>query len=190
MANLHFTYGTMGTSKSAELIMQAYNWKKNGVKVECIKPSFDNRFGDVIIKSRIGIETPALSLKDLQNYHPKKETKVILVDEVQFFTPEDIDKLVEMADKENKIVMCYGLLVDYNEHMFPTSKRLIEVGAKLHQLKSNCQIEGCMKLADHHLLFDSKGNVVKGGSGVQLGDTIYKSVCRKHFRELYYGKHK
>ena len=102
--------------------------------------------------------------------------------------PEDIDILVNIADTQNIIVMCYGLLVDYNEQMFPTSKRLIEVGAKLHQLKSNCQIEGCMNLSDHHLLFDSKGNVVKGGTGIQLGDTIYKSVCRKHFNEFYYKK--
>ena len=190
MANLHFYYGAMGTSKSAELIMNAYNYRKNNVKVECIKPSFDNRFSESEIVSRIGISTPCLSLPTLKTYDPSKDTKVILIDEVQFFMPEDVDVLVDIADNQNKIVMCYGLLSDYNEHMFPTSKRLIEVGAKLHHLRSNCQIEGCMKLADHHLLFDSNGNIVKGGTGIQLGDTIYKSVCRKHFNELYHGKQK
>lgn len=189
MANLHFHYGTMGTSKSAELIMNAYNYRKNGIQVECIKPTFDNRFSETEIKSRIGISTPCLSLPNMSYFKPCKDTKVILIDEIQFFKPEDIDTLVKLADEKNIIVICYGLLVDYNENMFPTSKRLIEVGAKLHQLKSNCQIEGCMKLADHHLLFDSTGKVVKGGNGIQLGDTIYKSVCRKHFNE-YYHKHR
>lgn len=188
MSNLHFHYGTMGTSKSADLIMNAFNFRKNKVNVECIKPAFDNRFSENEIKSRVGISTPAISIPSLKDYKPKKETKVILIDEIQFFKPEDIDILVRIADTQNIIVMCYGLLVDYNEQMFPTSKRLIEVGAKLHQLKSNCQIEGCMNLSDHHLLFDSKGNVVKGGTGIQLGDTIYKSVCRKHFNEFYYKK--
>ena len=46
-----------------------------------------------------------------------------------------------------------------------------------------------MKLADHHLLFDSTGKVIKSGNKIQLEDTIYKSVCRKHFNE-YYHKHR
>ncbi|MBO7043125.1 hypothetical protein J6W34_00940 [bacterium] len=188
MANLHFHYGTMGTSKSAELIMNAYNWTKNGVKVECIKPKMDNRWAAEKINSRIGISTPAKRLVNLDDYNPQKDTKVVLIDEIQFFSPKDIDKLVKFADERNIIVICYGLLVDYNENMFPTSKRLIEVGAKLHQLKSNCQIEGCMCLSTHHLLFDGNGNVVRGGTGIQVGDSVYKSVCRKHFNEYYKGK--
>ena len=124
---------------------------------------------------------------NLNDYEPDKDTKVVLIDEIQFFSPKDIDKLVKFADERNIIVICYGLLVDYNENMFPTSKRLIEVGAKLHQLKSNCQIEGCMNLASHHLLYDKEGNVVKGGTGIQIGDRLYKAVCRKHFNEFYRG---
>lgn len=189
MAQLHFHYGTMGTSKSAELIMNAYNFKKNNVVVECIKPSFDTRFGSSQITSRVGISTPAISLPNLKNYKPSPSTKVILIDEIQFFSPEDIDILVDIADKQNVIVICYGLLVDYNENMFPTSKRLIEVGAKLHQLKSNCQMEGCMNLSSHHLLFND-GKVVRGGNGIHLGDTIYKSVCRYHFNQFYRSKEK
>lgn len=188
MANLHFHYGTMGTSKSAELIMNAYNFTKNNVKVECIKPKMDNRWAAEKINSRIGISTPAKRLVNLDNYMPEKDTKVVLIDEIQFFSPKDIDKLVNLADNYNIIVICYGLLVDYNENMFPTSKRLIEVGAKLHQLKSNCQIEGCMNLSTHHLLFDGNGNVVRGGTGIQVGDSVYKSVCRKHFYQYYKGK--
>lgn len=190
MANLHFHYGTMGASKSADLIMNAYNFKKNNVKIECIKPKMDNRWAAERINSRIGISTEAIRLTGLSKYTPNSDTKVILIDEIQFFKPEDIDRLVYIADKCNILVMCYGLLVDYNENMFPTSKRLIEVGAKLHQLKSNCQIEGCMNIADHHLLFDSKGKVVKGGTGIQVGNSVYKSVCRKHFNEYYKGKAK
>jgi len=185
MANLHFKYGTMSASKSADLIIQAYNLRQNGINVECLKPTFDNRFSSTTIKSRIGIETPALSLNSLQFYKPQYNTKVIMVDEVQFFTPNDIDILVNIVDNQGKIVMCYGLLVDYNGNMFPTSKRLIESGAKLHQIKTNCQIKGCTNLADHHLLFTSDGQVVRGGTGVQLGDILYKSVCRQHFNKIY-----
>ena len=187
MATLHFHYGVMSSSKSARLIINAYNYNQNGVKTQVIKPSFDTRFSDTTVKSRIGIETPALALQNLNAYTPTPGTRVVLVDEVQFFSPSDIDKLVRIADDLNITVMCYGLLNDSNEQMFPASKRLIEVGAELHLHESNCQINGCMELATHHLRFDTSGNVIHAGDQFALGDSNYKSVCRQHYNMLYHG---
>lgn len=190
MANLHFHYGVMNSSKSAALIMNAYNMSKSGNVVEVIKPSFDSRFGVEAIVSRIGLTWQAAALSNLQDYTPNYSTKVILVDEVQFFAPSDIDKLVQIADGQDKIVMCYGLMVDSNEQMFPAAKRLVEVGAKLHLMESNCQMNGCMKLATHHLRFNKDGKVVHAGEQFELGDTNYKSVCRHHYYNLYHMKDK
>ncbi len=187
MANLHFHYGVMSSSKSAALIINAYNFRKNGNNVEVIKPAFDNRFASEKIISRIGLECEAMAMPNLQRYTPQHNTDVILVDEVQFFSESDIDKLVQFADQSHKVVMCYGLMVDSNESIFPASRRLIEVGAKLHRMDSNCQITGCMKLATHHLRFDSNGKVIRYGDQFALGDSNYKSVCRGHYNELYRG---
>lgn len=187
MANLHFHYGVMSSSKSAALIINAYNFRKNGNNVEVIKPAFDNRFASEKIISRIGLECEAMAMPNLQRYTPQHNTDVILVDEVQFFSESDIDKLVHFADQSHKVVMCYGLMVDSNEQIFPASRRLIEVGAKLHRMDSNCQINGCMKLATHHLRFDSQGRVIRAGEQFALGDSNYKSVCRSHYNELYRG---
>lgn len=188
MANLHFHYGVMSSSKSAALIINAYNYKQNGIATEVIKPAMDTRFGATKITSRIGLSVDALALKNLDDFQIKPETRVLLVDEVQFFSPNDIDKMVEIADVQNKIVMCYGLMVDSNEQMFPASKRLVEVGAKLHLLKSNCQIPGCLHMATHHLRFDANGRVVRAGEQFALGDSNYKSVCRMHFNQMYRGR--
>ena len=190
MANLHFHYGVMSSSKSAALIINAHNFTKNGTQTEVIKPSFDTRFGKQKIVSRIGLEWDAMTMPNLQTYTPAPETRVVLVDEVQFFSPYDIDKLVHIADTQDKIVMCYGLMTDSNEKIFPASQRLIEVGAKLHRMESNCQINGCMKMATHHLRFDTQGNVIRAGDQFALGDSNYKSVCRHHYNELYHGKQK
>lgn len=190
MANLHFHYGVMSSSKSAALIINAHNFTQNGNQVEVIKPSFDNRFASDRIVSRIGLSWDANAMPNLQNYTPKQETKLILVDEVQFFSPSDIDKLVKIADEQHKIVMCYGLLVDSNEKIFPASQRLLEVGAKPHRMESSCQIHGCMKLATHHLRFDANGNVIRAGDQFALGDSNYKSVCRQHFNQIYHGPQK
>ncbi|MBR3930746.1 MAG: hypothetical protein IKJ62_04170 [Alphaproteobacteria bacterium] len=188
MANLHFHYGVMSSSKSAALIITAYNFGQNGTLTEVIKPSFDTRFAKSQIVSRIGLQCPATSMNSLDTYIPHPDTQVVLVDEVQFFSPSDIDKLVHIADTENKIVMCYGLMVDSNQQIFPASRRLIEVGAKLHRMESPCQIHGCSKLATHHLRYDSHGNVIHAGEQFALGDSNYKSVCRHHYNELYNAK--
>ena len=187
MANLHFHYGVMSSSKSASLIINAHNFTKNGNQVEVIKPAFDTRFSNQQINSRLGLSWNAIALPNLKNYAPAPDTKVILVDEIQFFSESDIDILVQIADKQNKIIMCYGLLIDSNEKMFPASKRLIEVGAKLHHMESNCQIMGCMKMATHHLRFDQNGHVIRSGDQFALGDSNYKSVCRQHYNMLYHG---
>jgi thymidine kinase len=186
MANLHFHYGVMGSSKSAKLIIEAYNFRQKKTQIEIIKPAFDNRFGATQVKSRAGdLAVDAVALPDLSNYNVNPDTAVLLVDEVQFFSPADIDKLVEIADVHGKIVMCYGLMVDSNEQLFPASKRLIEVGAKLHRLESSCQIPGCMRLATHHLRFDASGRVIRAGEQFALGDSNYKSVCRGHFNQMH-----
>lgn len=190
MANLHFHYGVMSSSKSAALIINAYNLRRNGNIVEVLKPAYDERFGKQKIVSRIGLECDATALANLQNYKPDPKTQILLVDEVQFFDEKDIDKLVHFADQQNKLVMCYGLMVDSNESIFPASRRLIEVGAKLHRMDSNCQIQGCMKLATHHLRFDSNGRVIRYGDQFALGDSNYKSVCRMHYNELCHQKTK
>ncbi len=188
MANLHFHYGVMSSSKSAALIINAYNLRQNGNPVEVIKPAFDKRFSSQEIVSRVGLSCEAAAMPDLQNYQPAPNTKSILVDEVQFFSPSDIDALVCIADSANIIVMCYGLMVDSNEQIFPASRRLVEVGAKLHRMESTCQINGCMKLATHHLRFDAAGNVIRAGNQFALGDSNYKSVCRQHYNKFYHDK--
>ncbi len=188
MANLHFHYGTMGSSKSAQLLINAYNQNKNGNKTEILKPKTDNRFSIDHVDSRIGgLSAPATALENLNQYWPHTDTKMILIDEIQFFAPSDIDRLVKIADTTPVIVMCYGLMVDSNEQMFPASRRLIEVGAKLHRMESTCQMPGCMRLATHHLRFDTTGDVVRAGKQICVGDSAFKSVCRQHFNAIYHN---
>ena len=186
MAKLHFYYGVMGSAKSADLIINAFSYRNNGKKVEIIKPAIDTRFDVSKVVSRAGdLSTDALALKNLDNYQPKPETNVVFVDEVQFFSPSDIDKLAYFADILDKIVICYGLMVDSNEKLFPASQHLVEVGAELHTKGTPCQIDGCLHRATHHLRFDSNGNVIRAGEQVVLGDSNYKSVCRIHYNEIY-----
>ena len=187
MSKIHFYYGVMGSSKSAELGINAFNFDRTGNKWVAIKPATDNRDSKTDIVSRIGIKTSAIALKNLDNFKPKRGTQFILIDEVQFFSPADIDKLVEIADSSKITILCYGLMIDSNQNIFPVSKRLVEIGAELHRMDSVCEINGCTRLATHHVRFDATGKVVHDGQQIEVGAQQYMSTCRKHFNMLYKG---
>jgi len=187
MAKLHFYYGVMSSSKSAMLGINAFNFNRTGNKWEAIKPATDNRDSDTEIVSRLNIRTNAMALPNLDNYKPKQDTQFILVDEVQFFSPRDIEKLVEIADNSKITIFCYGLKVDSNGNLFPASAKLLAEADELHQMETVCEIPGCSMMASHHIRFNETGKIIRGGAQVEVGASQYKSVCRKHFHELYYN---
>ena len=55
MAKLYFKYGAMGSSKTATALITKYNYEERDMKVWLIKPSADERDGQFILKSRIGL---------------------------------------------------------------------------------------------------------------------------------------
>lgn len=176
----------MGSGKSGRIIDTAYSLRSSGKNVVAIKPAFDNRDSVTDIVSRSRKESlPATVLKTLRGYKPAPNTQFILVDEVQFFTPSDIKVLARIANTTPIVVMCYGLLLDSDAKMFPASAALIQSGAELEEMRTCCQINGCINHATHHLRFDANGNVVRRGAQCQVGDSSYKSVCRVHFNRMY-----
>ena len=187
---LHFFYGPMASGKSAKLIQEYYNFNKKNADAWAIKPAVD-RTSEPKIVSRLGIECPATVIKEIKwediiRTH-KFYSKIYLIDEIQFFKPKDIDNLVKLADTYQRLIYCYGLLVDINEKLFPAAKRLIEVGANLHPLETTCEMVGCMGTATHHLRYHPSGYLLKGGKSVEVDDghVIYKSVCRQCYnREM------
>lgn len=56
MAKLYFRYGAMGSSKTANALMVRFNYLEKGKKVEFLKPDIENRDGEMIVRSRIGLE--------------------------------------------------------------------------------------------------------------------------------------
>lgn len=187
MAKLHFYYGVMSSSKSAMLGINAFNFTRTGNKWQAIKPKTDNRDSQTQIVSRIGIKTAVTSLENLDNWTPEADLHFLLVDEVQFFSPRDIDKLVKIANSTPITIFCYGLKVDSNGDLFPASARLVSMADELHCMETVCEMPGCVEMASHHLRFNPRGEVVRKGPQVEVGANQYKSVCRKHFIQLYYG---
>ena len=187
MAKLHFTYGVMAASKSAELCIQAHNLRVSGNSYEVLKPSAENRDSETEVVSRIkGLREPARALPNLDNYKQKSDTQFILIDEVHFFKPTDVDKLVKIADSTDITIFCWGLNVDSDGKMFDTAAKLFVEANEIERKETVCQMMNCTAMASHHLKFDEKGNIIR--HGVQLecgGDEKYVSVCRSCFHKYY-----
>ena len=63
MAKLYFKFGAMGSSKTANALMTRFNYQEKGKKVWLIKPAIDNRDGETVLRSRVGLEANAQVIK-------------------------------------------------------------------------------------------------------------------------------
>jgi thymidine kinase len=52
MPKLYFRHGAMNSSKTANLLMVAWNYRSQGKKVLLVKPRIDDRYGEDMICSR------------------------------------------------------------------------------------------------------------------------------------------
>ena len=184
MAKLYFKYGAMGSSKSAQALITKFNYEELGMSVWLIKPSIDTRDGKSAIRSRIGLHQEADAIQpeaDLCTLYRQMDKKdVIIADECQFFTPQQIDQLRALVDEDNVPVLCFGLRTDFLTHLFPGSARLFEVADSITEIKTVC---ACGSKAIVNARIDGEGNVITQGEQVFLGgNDAYIAMCHKCWR--------
>jgi thymidine kinase len=179
MGNRKLFHGAMNASKSAQLLMQVYNLERQGKTFIIFKPDIDTRDSGVVKSRALQEERPAYTIsKDdtwlmstlVANYQPE----FIFLDESQFFTAEQIEELTRISVNNNIPIFAYGLLLSYTGELFEGSKRAIECGFTLHELKMQC--DSCHEKSTHHLLYVN-GELVKDGDPIHVGDQEYRSVC-------------
>jgi thymidine kinase len=64
MSKLYFRYGAMGSSKTANALMVHYNYYERGSNPVLLKPKLENRDGETIISSRIGLKEECRFVED------------------------------------------------------------------------------------------------------------------------------
>lgn len=139
MPKLYFRYGTMNSSKTANLLMVSYNYKTQGKKVILIKPSIDIRFNKNEISSRAiknSMKADIIATSSMNIFAIPDDTSCVLVDEVQFMSIDNINALRKLTLKVP--VICYGLRTDYRSQLFSGSKRLMEIADTIEEIKTVC----------------------------------------------------
>ena len=182
MAKLYFKFGAMGCSKTAQALITKFNYEERNMKVVLLKPAIDNRDGADIVKSRIGLSEQAVAVKEDEDLYEMYNTRfsdcdVVIVDECQFLTPEQVDQLSQITMERDVPVLCFGLSTDFTTHLFPGSKRLFEIAESISEIKSVCT---CGAKATVNARLDENGRVVTSGSQVCIGgNDRYVAMCRK-----------
>ena len=189
MAKLHFFYSTMNAGKSTALLQSNHNYKESNLKTLLFIPKSiaDKSNGKII--SRIGLEANAIIVNneyDFYNEISKKQSEkisCIFVDEAQFLTKKQVHSLGKIADELNIPVMTYGIRTDFRGELFEGSQELLALADNLKELKTICS--ECDKKATMVVRLDSNGKILLEGDKILIGgNEIYKTLCRKHFREL------
>ena len=182
MAKLYFKYGAMGSSKTAQALITKYNYEENGLKVWLLKPSADTRDGEDILRSRIGLEAKVeVATPDCDIYTRFRQTRkgccdIIIVDECQFLTPQQIDQLRAIVNDFDIPVICFGLRTDFQTKLFPGSRRLMEIADTIQEIKTMCD---CGAKATVNARINDGYIVTEGAQVVLGGNDSYIAMCHR-----------
>jgi len=188
MSKQIFFYGAMNASKSAQLLMQNYNYQEQGSHTLLVKPAIDTRDDSTKISSRIG-------LKDEVDYIVESDTldneiyeylgdlfikpDIILIDESQFLTTEQVNAFSTFSRINHIELHAFGLMTDFQNELFEGSKRWLETSDNIVEIKTTCS--KCTRKATCNLRLND-GKPVYDGDVVQIGgNESYVSVCREHY---------
>lgn len=184
MAKLYFYYSAMNAGKSTTLLQAAHNYKERGMRTLLLTPRIDDRAGEGVIKSRLGLSAPAWAFTpedDLYVYirDALKEGGVhcVLIDEAQFLSPTQVLQLTVVCDRLKVPVLCYGLRTDFRGEPFPGSTYLLAWAESLVEIKTIC---ASGSKATMNARLDAEGRRVTAGAQIDIGHH-YLSMSRKAF---------
>lgn len=194
MSNVDFYYSTMGAGKTALACIKAYNYEQQGLRPLCLSPitelnadspCWDSRI-PTLARKTIGI-TPESDIelvwwREIEN---GREVDVIIIDEVQFITKEQVEQLFRLSIYEEIHIICYGLLIDYKTNLWEASKRIIELGANLNSIPQVGK-DGSDTVISARV--DSEGRVIKNDDEtVKVEKECYKAVTLREYWDAKYS---
>ena len=194
MAKLYFYYSTMNAGKTTTLLQSAYNYHERGMRTLILTPKLDNRAGEGVVASRIGLKAQAMTFtaaddlasKVRQALASKGKIDCVLVDEAQFLSKAQVWQLTDVVDSLDIPVLAYGLRTDFRGELFEGSQYLLAWADNLIELKTICHTG---RKANMVVRVDAQGRAVTEGPQVEVGgNERYVSVSRPEFKKIMAGE--
>ena len=188
MAKLYFYYSAMNAGKTTTLLQSSYNYRERGMHTLLLTPKLDDRYGEGLIASRIGLQSSAFAYQaqdDLYQYVKQQmdsnniQYACVLLDESQFLTKAQVFQLAKICDQLHTPVLAYGIRTDYRGELFEGSAMLLGLADEIIEIKTVCH---CGKKATMNLRIDRFGQAIKAGQQVHIGgNESYVATCRHHY---------
>ena len=178
--SLTLVIGPMFSGKSSYLLSSIRKYREIDWSIYIITSSFDKRYTNETqivnhnqesCKADIAIE----NLSDVSNKKDYLESKVIIIEEAQFY-PDLVDFVLEAVEVYEQHVIVAGLDGDASRKPFGRLLELIPYADTIIKLKALCKKcnDGTEALFTSKKVHDEK--VVDIGSSDK-----YEALCRKHF---------
>lgn len=183
ISELHLFMGCMFAGKSTELLRQyKINQQRfrNKNEILIINHAADIRYAEegksvVSTHNKEQLESQSVScLKTLQESEEYIQSKVILIDEAQFFTGL-YDFVIKAVEDDNKIVYVFGLDADSDRKSFGELLQLIPMATTYQKLFAKCD---CGADAIH------TKRIVESNEQMLVGSQdSYIPVCRRCYNK-------
>ena len=194
MAKLYFYYSAMNAGKTTTLLQSAYNYHERGMRTLILTPALDDRFGEGVVASRIGLKANGRRFGAEANLLTMVEADIaergplhcVFVDEAQFLTKAQVWQVSDVVDRLNIPVLAYGLRTDFRGELFEGSRHLLAWADNLEEIKTICHSG---RKATMVVRVDESGRAVTEGPQVEIGgNDRYVSVSRAEFKKITEGR--
>lgn len=156
MANLVFNYSAMNGGKTINILQTAHSYEEKNLKVILIKSITDTKGEDKVV-SRIGMGRKCdiligidESLLQRKYYNMYYNSSLILIDEVEMLSKDQVEELWTIAHLINVPVIAYGLKGNFKKEIFSESiAHLFAVADISKEIGNTCLCE-CGKTATHN----------------------------------------
>ncbi len=176
--------GPMFSGKTEELIRRLRRARIARQPVQVFKPLLDNRYDRKQVASHAGARFEAIPIARPEEVfrHLKPETRVVAIDEAQFFDETIVDVVRELTDRGLRVIVS-GLDMDFRGEPFGPMPLLLALADEVTKLHAICMVCGGPATRSQRLI---DGRPARYDDPVVLvgAQELYEPRCRAHHRVL------
>lgn len=178
--------GPMFSGKTEELIRRVKRAQIAKLRVQIFKPKIDDRYDANDVVSHSSQTVKAIPVMDSDELLGKVHdlTRVVGIDEVQFFDNKIVDIANKLANRGFRVI-CAGLDLDFKGVPFGPMPELLAIADEVQKISAICTICGAPATRSHRLIQKEDSDQVLVGESES-----YEARCRQHwFVEEIESKH-
>ena len=167
--------GPMFSGKTEELIRRVKRAQIAKQRVQIFKPAIDVRYDETKVVSHSSQEIQSEPVEKSTDIliNLKDTTRIVAIDEIQFFDDEIITVVKKLADRGYRVI-CAGLDLDFRAIPFGPMPMLLALADNVQKIQAICTVCGAPATRSQRLS-DCMDSVL-------LGETDeYEARCRGHY---------